>query len=342
LAWVILQGAFGALTVTWKLYPAVVTGHLLGGMGLLALLALQTPTRAASAAGLAGRGSGATASLSAWPRLALTAQLALGAWVSTNYAVLACPGFPQCNGRWWPAMNWSEGFTLLRELGRRADGQWISMSALVAIQWTHRLFAIVVVVCDGVARRAAVARGPDARRRGLLIAGLVVLQLATGCPTSCWAGRCRGAGAHCRGGGAGRLPRARGRHRDAIPLPILPDMSSVSVPTPLPPSRWRQFYALTKPRVVQLIVFCAVIGMFLAVPGWPPLVPALAATAGIWLVAAAAAAFNCIVEQQIDRRMTRTAWRPTAKGELTNTQTLVFAASSARWARRCWSSGSTR
>ena len=107
-------------------------------------------------------------------------------------------------------------------------------------------------------------------------------------------------------------------------------MSSVPVPSPAPvatqPSRWRQYYALTKPRVVQLIVFCAVIGMFLAVPGWPPLVPTLAATAGIWLVAAAAAAFNCLVEQQIDRRMTRTAWRPTAKGELTNTQTLVFSA----------------
>ncbi len=105
-------------------------------------------------------------------------------------------------------------------------------------------------------------------------------------------------------------------------------MSSVPVSAPAQPaplSRWRQFYALTKPRVVQLIVFCAVIGMFLAVPGWPPLVPALAATAGIWLVAAAAAAFNCLVEQQIDRRMTRTAWRPTAKGQLTNTQTLTFA-----------------
>ena len=88
----------------------------------------------------------------------------------------------------------------------------------------------------------------------------------------------------------------------------------------------RQFYALTKPRVVQLIVFCAVIGMFLAVPGWPPLVPTLAATAGIWLVAAAAAAFNCLVEQEIDRRMTRTAWRPTAKGELTDMQALVFSA----------------
>ncbi|HUG23812.1 heme o synthase [Piscinibacter sp.] len=89
-------------------------------------------------------------------------------------------------------------------------------------------------------------------------------------------------------------------------------------------SRVRQFYALTKPRVVQLIVFCAVIGMLLAVPGLPDLRTALAATAGIWLVAAAAAAFNCLVEQRIDAKMARTAWRPTAKGELTNTQTLTF------------------
>ena len=93
-----------------------------------------------------------------------------------------------------------------------------------------------------------------------------------------------------------------------------------------PASRVRQFYALTKPRVVQLIVFCAVIGMLLAVPGVPDWRVALAATAGIWLVAAAAAAFNCLVEQHIDAKMARTAWRPTAKGELTNRQTLLFSA----------------
>ena len=92
------------------------------------------------------------------------------------------------------------------------------------------------------------------------------------------------------------------------------------------PSRVRQFYVLTKPRVVQLIVFCAVIGMLLAQPGWPDWRLVLAAAAGIWLVAAAAAAFNCIVEQRIDARMARTAWRPTAKGQLTNTQTLLFSA----------------
>ena len=87
---------------------------------------------------------------------------------------------------------------------------------------------------------------------------------------------------------------------------------------------WGQFYSLTKPRVVQLIVFCALIGMLLAEPGWPDWRLVGAASAGIWLVAAAAAAFNCLVEQQIDRRMVRTAWRPTAKGELTTLQALVF------------------
>ena len=91
-------------------------------------------------------------------------------------------------------------------------------------------------------------------------------------------------------------------------------------------SRVRQFYALTKPRVVQLIVFCAVIGMLLAVPGLPEWKLALATTAGIWLVAAAAAAFNCVVEQHIDAKMARTAWRPTARGQLSNTQTLSFSA----------------
>ncbi len=92
------------------------------------------------------------------------------------------------------------------------------------------------------------------------------------------------------------------------------------------PSRWRQFYVLTKPRVVQLIVFCAVIGMLLAVPGLPDWKVALSATAGIWLVAAAAAAFNCLVEQRLDAQMARTAWRPTAKGQLTNAHTLAFSA----------------
>ena len=94
-------------------------------------------------------------------------------------------------------------------------------------------------------------------------------------------------------------------------------------------SVWRQYYALTKPRVVQLIVFCALIGMVLAVPGVPSaaeLLLGLWACAGIWLVAGAAAAFNCLVEKTIDAKMKRTAWRPTAKGELSDRQALLFSA----------------
>jgi protoheme IX farnesyltransferase len=103
---------------------------------------------------------------------------------------------------------------------------------------------------------------------------------------------------------------------------------SVSV-SPRDLSVYSQFYALTKPRVVQLIVFCALIGMVLAVPGvpsWAEFRLALLACLGIWLVAGAAAAFNCIVEQGIDAKMKRTAWRPTAKGQLGNGQTLLFSA----------------
>ena len=107
-------------------------------------------------------------------------------------------------------------------------------------------------------------------------------------------------------------------------------MSSTTLTPSLSPlSRWRQYVALTKPRVIQLIVFCALIGMLLAVPGVPgthELGLALAASVGIGLVASAAAAFNCLIEQHIDARMKRTAWRPTARGDLSRGQALLFSA----------------
>ncbi len=177
LAWVIAQGAFGALTVTWKLYPAIVTGHLLGGMGLLALLSVQAPVRVGAGDAVRGARDRWALGLAA---VALLLQIALGGWVSTNYAVLACTGFPQCNGQWWPAMNWPEGFTFARELGRRADGAPIAMTALVAIQWTHRLFAIAFVAAMGWLVARLWRRGATSRRRAVIIGGLVVIQLATG------------------------------------------------------------------------------------------------------------------------------------------------------------------
>ena len=90
---------------------------------------------------------------------------------------------------------------------------------------------------------------------------------------------------------------------------------------------FKQYNALTKPRVIQLIVFCALIGMVLAVPGAPTFEEwqrMAVASLGIWLVAGAAAAFNCLVEKSIDAKMRRTAWRPTARGELSDLQALGF------------------
>ena len=109
-----------------------------------------------------------------------------------------------------------------------------------------------------------------------------------------------------------------------------PPPNAAPAPAALPSMPiWKQYYVLTKPRVVQLIVFCALIGMVLAVPGLPSgaaLWRMAVACAGIWLVSAAAAAFNCLVEKSIDAKMKRTAWRPTARGELSDRQALGFSA----------------
>jgi len=95
-------------------------------------------------------------------------------------------------------------------------------------------------------------------------------------------------------------------------------VSSLSTP------RWRQYWALTKPRVTQLAVFCAVIGMFLASPGMVPWSILIGASAGIWLLAGAAFAINCLVEQRVDAKMRRTSWRPSATGEISDFKILVF------------------
>ena len=141
LVWVCMQGAFGALTVTMKLFPAIVTLHLLGGMGLLMLLAVQAQGYAPKPLVLRHRLRAAV-----WLLLGLTLmQVALGGWVSTNYAVLACDEFPRCQGgQWWPTMDFEQGFTVWRELGQGGDGSWLPFNALTAIHMVHRIGAAVV------------------------------------------------------------------------------------------------------------------------------------------------------------------------------------------------------
>jgi cytochrome c oxidase assembly protein subunit 15 len=179
LAWVCLQGAFGALTVTMKLFPAIVTLHLIGGLVLLALLATQ-----AVAYRQAQRGTGPVA-LSSNVRNWLVAatvllwlQVALGGWVSTNYAVLACSEFPTCQGSWWPAMDFRQGFELWRDLGKTGAGEHIAFAALTAIHYTHRLAAYALFVVLGVL--AWRLRGGPLHPMSRVLAALAFWQFASG------------------------------------------------------------------------------------------------------------------------------------------------------------------
>jgi cytochrome c oxidase assembly protein subunit 15 len=180
LLWVLLQGAFGALTVTMKLFPAIVSLHLLAGVVLLVLLCLQWARYQQM--------------LGHWPLIHLSArlktawlvgalllltQLALGAWVSTNYAVLACSEFPKCQASWWPAMDFSQGFTVWRALGLTAQGQPIDFAALTAIHYVHRLMAYVVLAfLAGLAWR--LHQNPALRLEARCLAGVLLLQFLTG------------------------------------------------------------------------------------------------------------------------------------------------------------------
>ncbi len=189
LLWVCVQGAFGALTVTLKLYPAIVTAHLLGGLVLLVLLAAQGQAfvpRPLSLSPGTVRGAWLLAAL-------VSVQVALGGWVSTNYAVLACQDFPTCQDSWWPAMDFSSGFTLQRELGATAQGGFLPFEALTAIHVVHRWMAAVVLVAmlwmasrlarDGRAKGSAefAAHGGDAASHfGRALVLLAAWQLASG------------------------------------------------------------------------------------------------------------------------------------------------------------------
>ena len=180
LVWVCLQGAFGALTVTMKLFPAIVTMHLLGGLILLALLRAQSVSYAQV------QEQTPPAVLSNGNRLFLMAafallwlQIALGGWVSTNYAVLACTDFPSCQNSFWPVMDFKQGFTLWRELGAGHEGGYITFQALTAIHYVHRLAAYAVfVVLMLLAFR--LQRISALRQQARWLAGLTLLQIITG------------------------------------------------------------------------------------------------------------------------------------------------------------------
>jgi len=154
---VILQGLFGKWTVTLLLKPAIVTGHLIGGLltfSLLFWLWLRT-RQAIEAVGsrLKVPVKPPTYGLQWFARLALLAvgfQIALGGWTSTNYAALACPDFPTCQEQWVPRVNFADAFHVVRELGKTAQGDMIDLPALTAIHLSHRLGAVLVLMIVGL------------------------------------------------------------------------------------------------------------------------------------------------------------------------------------------------
>jgi len=173
---VAFQAALGMWTVTMLLKPAIVTLHLLGGMATLALLAWLAlrelrPTAPAAAA-----------RLRPWAALGLAvliAQIALGGWVSANYAALACTDFPTCNGRWLPPMDLQHAFHMVRELGVTAAGAPLSHEALTAIHWTHRLGALITVLYLG-GLAVVLLRASGLAVHGALLLTLLAAQAALG------------------------------------------------------------------------------------------------------------------------------------------------------------------
>jgi cytochrome c oxidase assembly protein subunit 15 len=175
---VIFQAALGMWTVTLLLKPVIVTMHLLGGMATLALLVWlalrqRTPPQVAETI---------RSQLRPWALLGLLvviAQVALGGWVSTNYAALACVDFPTCHGEWMPAMDFRHGFQLVRELGMTAAGTHLSYDAITAIHWTHRVGALVTLLYVG-AFALALLRRPELRGYGGFLLTVLVAQVVLG------------------------------------------------------------------------------------------------------------------------------------------------------------------
>jgi heme a synthase len=174
---VVVQGAFGAWTVTQRLQPIFVTTHLLLGLALFAALVWHALSLSSSPR------APRRASPLAWAALAsaalLIVQIALGGWVSANYAVLACTEFPKCQGVWLPDMDFANGFHLWRPLGLAADGSYLSIAALTAIHWTHRGFALVVLIALG-SLAIAVRRRPGLERTAIALLVVLSLQMVTG------------------------------------------------------------------------------------------------------------------------------------------------------------------
>ena len=170
------QAMLGMWTVTLLLKPVIVSAHLLGGMSTLALLLWLVLRQTLGNQIPAGSGLRTLGTLAL---VVVIGQIALGGWVSSNYAALACADFPTCQGVWLPEMDFQHAFQLRRDLGQTADGALLSNAALTAIHWTHRIGALLVLLIAGTLTRT-LWQHPGWRGWGLLLAGALGTQLSLG------------------------------------------------------------------------------------------------------------------------------------------------------------------
>ena len=175
-----LQAALGMWTVTLLLKPAIVSAHLLGGMATLALLVwLLLRQRTLSTWSRQSVVPLYVQLLASLALFAVIVQIALGGWVSSNYAALACSDFPTCQGGWQPEMDFTHAFQFRRELGQTAAGDFLSLQALTAIHWAHRIGALVLTAIIG-ALVIALLRVPEWRVWGWRLLAVLALQIGLG------------------------------------------------------------------------------------------------------------------------------------------------------------------
>jgi cytochrome c oxidase assembly protein subunit 15 len=184
-AFIILQALFGMWTVTLKLWPQVVTAHLLGGFTMLSTLWLLTLRLNNQNWRLHDRACGRVAALRSWALIGLLiviAQVALGGWTTSNYAAVACPDFPTCHAQWLPEMDFADGFNVFQHIGPNYLGGTMDNMARVAIHFSHRAGAVVTALYIILLAWKLVAHGalPETRRMALILVSVLIAQLGLG------------------------------------------------------------------------------------------------------------------------------------------------------------------
>lgn len=302
------QAALGMWTVTLKLLPVVVMGHLLGGMLILATLATLRCRLSALP----------TYDYPRW-RLLITVviafvffQIALGGWVSANYAGIACIGFPTCNGQWFAPLHWSGSFHLLSPLGPDYQGGVLLHSERMTIQVLHRLGALLVFTATLLLSIGLLVRVKPLRQQAGILLLIVSLQCTLGILNVVYL-----------------LPLSIAVLHNGVAGLLLTTLLFIRYQTRSDPSlhtlALRDYLELCKPRVVALMLLTVIVGMCLATPNALPWPIVLADLFGIALCAGSAAAINHVVDKRIDTLMRRTQKRPVAEGRISVQQAIFFA-----------------